>query len=236
MNETKRLSISMTRTERVAGWLYVPFYLILLAVLLTAVFQLLKLPTDTPRGSAMLNGVFFLINFLVTLAIYRRFLAKSLVQVGRRFWGFVQAVILGLVMYYAGTLLLSRLLDWLAPEFRNVNDASIQAMARSSPELMLVGTVLLAPLTEECILRGLIFQGLHHRSRIGAYVLSTLAFSFIHVYGYMGAYDPVTLLLCALEYLPAGIALAWAYEKADTIFAPVLMHCLINAVSFGLLV
>ena len=37
-------------------------------------------------------------------------------------------------------------------------------------------------------------------------------------------------------FFPAGIALAWAYEKADTIFAPVLMHCLINAVSFGLLV
>ena len=41
MNETKRLSISMTRGELVWGWLYVPFFLILLAWVLLAVFRLL---------------------------------------------------------------------------------------------------------------------------------------------------------------------------------------------------
>lgn len=236
MNETKRLSISMTRAELVAGWMYVPFYLVLMPVLLAAVFQYLKLPTGTPEGSALLNGAFFAINFLVTLVIYRKFLAKSLVQVGRRFWGFVQAVILGLVMYYAGVLLLARLLSWLAPEFQNVNDASVGVMAKARPELMLLGTVILVPVTEECIVRGLVFQGIHRRNRILAYALSTLAFCAIHLVGYVGLYSPLTLLLCALEYIPAGICLAWAYEKADTIFAPILMHCLINAVSFGLLV
>ena len=37
-----------------------------------------------------------------------------------------------------------------------------------------------------------------------------------------------------LQYLPAGLCLAWAYTKADTIFAPILIHAIINAVSIGL--
>lgn len=231
MNETKRLSISMTRREQVLGWLYVPFFLVLLALGLAELFRLLGWETESLRGQARLNGVFFAVNFLITLLIYRKFLAKSLVQVGKRFWGFVQAVILGLVLYYAGTLLLGRIVsDWM-PELENVNDASIAAMARELRWVMVVGTVLLAPLAEECIFRGLVFQGLHRTNRIAAYVCSTVAFCLIHVAGYVGQEELLTLAVLAVEYIPAGISLAWAYEKADTIFAPILMHTLINAMS-----
>ena len=41
MNETKRLSVTMTRGERVLGWLYVPFFLVLLAWILAEGFRLL---------------------------------------------------------------------------------------------------------------------------------------------------------------------------------------------------
>ena len=43
MNETKRLSISMTREERIWGWLYVPFFLVLLSWILAEGFRLLGL-------------------------------------------------------------------------------------------------------------------------------------------------------------------------------------------------
>ena len=42
-------------------------------------------------------------------------------------------------------------------------------------------------------------------------------------------------LLCALQYLPAGVALGWTYEKADTIWAPILVHSMVNAVGMGLM-
>ena len=63
------------------------------------------------------------------------------------------------------------------------------------------------------------------------HILSTVAFCLIHVAGYVGQEALSSLAVLALEYIPAGIALAWAYEKADTIFAPILMHAVINAVS-----
>ena len=60
--------------------------------------------------------------------------------------------------------------------------------------------------------------------------MSSLVFASIHVIGYIGLFDWQTLCLCLAQYLPAGIALAWAYEKADTIVAPILMHITINQI------
>ena len=43
-----------------------------------------------------------------------------------------------------------------------------------------------------------------------------------------------TLVLCFIQYLPAGLCLAWTYTKADNIIAPVLVHGIINAIAIGL--
>lgn len=231
MNHSKRLSISMTQRERVWGWLYTPVYFVALALVLNAIFLFLGQDVKDPAVAAEINGIFFLVNFLATLVIYHRFLLRSLVQVGRRFWGFVQAVILGLAMYQILTWALLFVLGYCFPWLQNVNDGAIASMTQANRTIMIVGTVALVPVVEECIFRGLLFQGLYARSRLGAYLLSTLAFSLIHVVNYVGHYDPLTLLLCTLEYIPAGVALAWSYEKSDTIFAPILIHTLVNAIS-----
>lgn len=235
MNDRKRLSIQMGKLETALGILYFPFFLTLTAFLLTLLFEKMGWPLETAQDLARLNGLYFLVNFLAVVLIFHRFLWKSLLQAGSRFWGFVQAVILGMVLYYVGTYLVNYLILLIEPNLRNVNDASIQTMAQASPGIMLVGSVFLVPLAEECMVRGLLFGNLYRRSRLGAYGIATLLFCAIHVWGYIGAFPPQTLALCALQYVPAGIALGWAYEKADTIFAPVLMHCAINAISFGVL-
>ena len=119
----------------------------------------------------------------------------------------------------------------ISPDFINVNDATVIALFDEHPALMTVATVLLVPITEETLYRGLLFQGFQRKSRVLAYCLSAGIFSAIHVMGYVGQYDMLTLGLMLLQYLPAGIALAWAYEKADTIVAPILIHIIINLIS-----
>ncbi len=239
MNESKQLSISMTTSELIMGWLYVPIELAFLVPLLNSFFQFMKWPTDTAEGAVWFNGVFWTVNFLITALIYHNFLGQSLVQIRKHFVGFVEAVVLGLVMYRAMNWVMdwviSMCLRFLWPVHQNINDSSIVDMAQVNRTVVLIGTVFLAPLAEECIFRGLIFRGIFGKSRVAAYLISSVLFGFLHVYGYINIYPVPDILIHTLSYLPAGIALGWAYEKADTIMAPVLMHTIINAVAFGVL-
>ena len=103
-------------------------------------------------------------------------------------------------------------------------------MVQENFALLTIGTVVLVPITEELLFRGLIFRGIYNRSHFWAYAISAVAFSLPHVVGYIGFYDPLLLLLCFVQYLPAGLCLGWAYARADSIFAPTLMHMIINLI------
>ena len=126
-------------------------------------------------------------------------------------------------------------MSYLLPGFSNINDAAITELARTNYALMLIGVVFLVPLTEEMLYRGLIFRNLWQSSKVAAYLLSMAAFAAVHVLGYIGSEDIATLLICFLQYLPAGLCLAWTYTKADNIFAPILVHAIVNAIAIGAL-
>lgn len=155
---------------------------------------------------------------------------KSLEAAGKHPFRFLLASVLGFLCYWVSNLALTELIRWMAPEFSNVNDQAVIRTVRENFVLSAVGTVVLVPLAEEVLYRGLLFRGLHARSRKWAYLLSTLAFCAIHVAGYVGRFDGGVLALCFLQYIPAGVFLAGAYEAADSILAPILIHAAVNAV------
>ena len=73
------------------------------------------------------------------------------------------------------------------------------------------------------------------KNKAAAYLVSMAAFAAIHVLGYIGSEDLGRLVLCFIQYLPAGLCLAWTYTKADNILAPTLVHAIVNAVAIGAL-
>ena len=87
----------LTRAELIAGWCYLPFYLVVLSVLLQQLFAWLKLPPD----AITLNIAYFAVNLAAVLVIFRNFLRQPFF--GANFWEFLQACILGFVFYQAGT-------------------------------------------------------------------------------------------------------------------------------------
>ena len=95
-----------------------------------------------------------------------------------------------------------------------------------------------APIVEEALFRGLFFAPLYRKVPILAYVVSTVLFSAIHVVGAIGTLDALSILLCFIQYLPAGIALGFVYQRTGNIIGPMLLHFMINflasAASFGL--
>ena len=231
MRKSRLLYISMSRSEKIWGWLYLAFSLIALPSLLS----LLNTKLAAPLDEGTLNFAFYCINFLAVICIFSHFLGDSLVAAWRDLWNFIQAVVLGYVALWALSRAMDFVMSHLLPGFQNINDSAIVSMAKTGYTLTVISVVILVPVVEEVLYRGLIFRNLYRSSQVAAYIVSMGAFAAIHVLGYIGSESVTTLVLCFLQYLPAGLCLAWTYTKADNIFAPIVVHALVNAISIGAL-
>ena len=227
MKKTKSPGCAMTRQETLAGFVYMAFQFVFLPSILYAVNGMLVRPLQEPE----LNFTYYFINFIAMLVIFHDFLGRSAGQMRQHPLLMLEAVILGLVGYYALSWVVDHLICWLMPSFANRNNASILGMYSRNPYLMLLGTVVLVPPFEECLFRGLIFRSLHGKYPAAAYLISILAFALVHITGFLGVYSPLELVMAVLQYLPAGLCLAWSYVRGQTIFAPIFIHAAVNYIT-----
>lgn len=219
----------LSNAELIAGYLYLPFYLVFLSLGLKWLLSLIELELTVLQ----FNTCYFVLNTLIIWIIFHNFLLRSFRSI--RFWDTVQAVILGFVLYYAGNWVLSLILTLLDTTIISFNDQTMQSLAADNFWVTAFCSVVIAPLVEETLVRGLLFGSIRPKSRIGAYAASILFFSFMHVWQYISTEGFLPVVLAAVQYIPASIALGWTYEKSNTVWAPIFLHMLINAVSMGIM-
>lgn len=218
------MTISMTKREKTFGWIFLAMTPLALPMLIVYLCQLLPQQPD----QAQLNIVAFVTNFVLTILIFHRFLWKSIASGLAKRGRTLLWLGLGFAAYELGNYLVYMLTALLAPEFSNANDANISAMLQEHFWPMAICIAILVPITEETLYRGLIFGSLRERSRWLAYVVSTIAFSAMHIVGYIGVLHPFDLLVSFLQYLPGAAALALAYDKSESIWTSILIHSAIN--------
>lgn len=89
---------------------------------------------------------------------------------------------------------------------------------------LVLALVLLAPITEELMHRGVLLQALEGRSRRFVMVVTALVFSLVHVVGL----DPERPLAAAAVVLPPifllGLALAWVTLRAKRLGPAIFVH------------
>lgn len=225
MAKYQRLTNMLTRGEVIWGWLWLIFELFFLPTLMGMANAWL----GYPLRESLINVLYFSVNFIAVLILLRRFLGKSVLSLGKNLLGTVKGAFLGFCVYYVSNLAMTELLAVLFPWFSNVNDAGVISLLQLDFWPMVIGTVVLVPFAEEMLFRGVVFQSLYTKNHFWGYLLSTVVFCAVHVVGYLSTYDPLTLGLCFIQYIPASLCLAWAYTQADNIFAPILIHTVINA-------
>ena len=98
---------------------------------------------------------------------------------------------------------------------------------------MWAGAVLLAPLTEETLVRGLIFGNLRRWNRPAAYGAAAAVFAAMHVLPYLGQMDALSICYNILVYGLPSLALCACYEYAGAIWAPIGLHMIINALGMS---
>ena len=214
------------RKEAAWGWRYLAFEIVFLGYFLSIAIHFFRLPW----GSSELNLTYFFLNFLVALVIFRRFLRESAITAAKRIPVILIAALAGFFIHQVLTTAVSIAIIAIDPSFYNVNNENLNAISQNYYWLSAFCTVILVPITEELLHRGAIFGGLYRKNRIAAYIVSTLVFALVHITAYVGYFEPKTLLLCYLQYIPAGLCLAASYDFTGCIATPILIHAAIDAV------
>ena len=224
MNHTDFKTHCLNPKEKIIGTVWLVFQTSFFTMLL----QWLNTLLPAPLPQAEINLIFFSVNFTAIAIIFRQYLWAQIKLIPEIFEKIFSITVSGFAVYWALKTLLTQVLFALEPEFTNVNDVAIQDLVAENYAIMFVGTVILAPITEEMLFRGLVFRGLYDHTPGLAWVFSVALFALIHILGYIGAYPFKTLLLCFLQYLPAGICLAAAYRLSGSLLCPILIHALVN--------
>lgn len=223
----KPFVVQMRRYEVIGGLVWLVTYLFLASALLQTVLGLLGVSVDM----LTLNQVYFVGCFVVTVVLFRRFLSYSLPAVADRPVRVLCGVLLGYGIYVVCWGTLTMACGYLIPNLQTPNDDNIRAIAAESYSTMAAAAVLLAPITEETLLRGLVFGGIRKKSRALAYVVTALLFAGMHMMGYVSEMDALSIGLNLLLYMLPSAALCASYEYAGTIWAPIFLHMCINALS-----
>ena len=193
-----------TPNETVFGFIY----FILQLLIIPSIIMVVGMMLPNPLSEAVINFIFFVINFVMVIILFRKYLAANLRTFLDYPWHVLRWAGIGFLVYMAGNTVFSIVVTGLFPDFANINDAAIMEMVQENFGLMTIGTVLLVPVAEECFYRGLIFRNLYDKHPFWAYATSMVAFSLAHVLAYVGLESFGTLTLCFIQYLPAAFALA----------------------------
>lgn len=220
---------SVFPNQRLTLWAigYLLFQMLALPTILTLVFFLANLPLDNSR----LYFLYYIVNFTAMVVISWRFLEDSLRHALKNLGAVLITAVVGFFAYRFSSTLVDLGIYYFFPNFSNVNDANIATMAHGALPMWAFATIVLVPPVEELIFRGALFGGIYRHNKILGWIVSVLGFALVHTAGYIGQYSWNTLLICTVQYLPAGICFAAAYRKSGNIFTPILMHAAVNSIA-----
>ena len=155
------------------------------------------------------------------------------------FWGFLKKDFLGLMdwlpenLFAVGVALLlagglQAVLSLLP--FPVADPISLQYAQeyRLAPAPTLALILVLIPVVEETLFRGLIYGSLRGYSRTLAAVLGVVFYALAVVWRYALDLKDLRYLLLVIPYLPMSAALTWCYDRGGSVWGCVVLHALLN--------
>ena len=216
---TSRLS----KKQAIAVFAWLPVHVFLLPLLATALYRRGLLDSIWAQLFVYAVGAVYMILVLL------RFLRRDFDALCDRPLRVLLLIFGGYWAIFFGETLIFLLFEKLSIAGSGENNEAVTAMIRENLGPTAAMAVFLAPFVEEPLFRAGFFGCLRRKSRLAAYVVSALLFGLYHVWS-EALYDP-SQLLYLLEYLPSGLALAYVYERSDSVWGCIFLHMLCNGVS-----
>jgi membrane protease YdiL (CAAX protease family) len=194
--------------------------------LLAASFVSIRLE-DFKIDDTAKNFIVYASNTAVLLAVALLFIKRRHVQWKDFFQFPKKKALLWIPVYFGVYLFASTIVQSILQLLPNYDasqnqDVGFSTVSGSSLALVFIALVVLPPLGEEVIFRGILYTGLKSRLRkTTAALIASVLFGLAHAQWNVGA-DTFVLSLVAI----------YAYEKHKTLWLPISLHALKNFIAF----
>ena len=229
---TRQWRPQMTDSERNRGWVFFALYILVFPRLM-GWFQRVMTGDGEPM-IAETNLVYYALLFVLALLVFWSFLRHGFSLLLDWLPENLFAMLTGL----AGAGVLHFLVMLLPYPVTNPTSMDWPSELQVSPAATLVVLIVLMPLVEEVLFRGLVFGSLRRYSRPLAYVVSVLGYALACVWQYV--FQPTGLdlryLALFLQYLPMSLGLTWCYDNGGSIWSAVGLHMALNGIQLALMV
>lgn len=224
------------RQKAIGTILIFPWYLYFAPITIQFLLKLFTVYVTDDFSMSDLNIYFNLligIASLIPLVVVFKSYIKESWQIFRKdlLENIIWTVTIGLGLTYLFSVAGEMILNFLAPQSEEAaNQVIVQSMIKSNAFLMFFQAVIIAPIVEELLFRGLIFNSLRQKNIFLAHLVSAFLFGLLHVYQYILAGD-MSEWVKLIPYMFTGLSLSIVYEKRKTIFASIFAHGLKNLIA-----
>lgn len=213
----------LTRAETLRGWVLFLLYLFVLPLLNARAQKYFAGDGEVLVAEA--NVIYYVLVFLLVLASFWGFLRRDFQTLfdwlpENLFW-----VVAGLLGAGALRVLLSQLPFPVSDPIL----AQYLEEFRVAPVPTLALILVLIPLAEETLYRGLLLGRLRDYHRGAALAVCTILYALARVWRYALETGDARYLLLAVLYLPMSLALNLCYDRGGSVWAAVVLHGGINA-------
>ena len=225
----KEFEYPMKTREKIAGWIYLPVHMFLMPLFILPFIAIAAVRFGLAIDAVTLNVVYYAAGLVFVLIFMFSFLKKNVTSTWRC-WPF-KPWLIGFGIFYGGAILVNLILNYMGVGLINPNQEAVNDAVAMDTATMIAVAVIMAPIVEEVLFRGVVFGTIREKNRILAYAVSVILFSVYHLWASaVKAGDP-TVLIYLGQYIPAGIVLAWIYERCGSIWASILFHMAANSLS-----
>lgn len=225
-------------------WIFIfvilPLYLYCGSIIFNAVLKFImitfSLQLDYNSANAYLN---LMSDFVMLVIVW--FVMKDLLK--EQFKDFfkntknnlIYGCLIGVGLIYAGSFIGGVITTLFGGAQTSQNQAMIETITLTSPVLMIITTVLLAPVLEEFVFRGILFGWAYEINPKFAHILSAFIFAMLHIILALLSGN-VAEWIQIFAYFLMAIVLSYLYEKTNNIFVPVLTHMINNLITMIIII
>ena len=240
---TNRLAGRINGKQKAIGFILLfPMYLFIVPRFVNFVIYLLlkytSITHDLITLGIYLNLVCSLISFAFAVVLLKDFLIENIKKFKEELsTNILYSATIGIGMIYVVSIISNTIINLILGGSSNdsANQLLFESYLNKDLIFMFIQSVILAPVLEELLFRGLIFRSLRSINRNLAFFASAFLFGFLHIYSALFAGD-LSQLIYLLSYGGMGFAFSYAYEKRKTICVPMLIHMINNLVAVLVLV